>query len=327
MVRVSVIVPCFNEESTIYLLLNAVLGQSFPKEELEVVIADGMSKDQTRNRIDDFKNEHPELIVRVVDNIKQFIPSGLNRAIENSVGEYIVRLDGHSVPARDYIERCVRALEEDKGENVGGVWEIRAGGTSWQARSIAEAAAHPFGVGDALYRYTTQAAYVDTVPFGAFRRDTLIRLGCYDETLLTNEDYELNTRIRQSGGRVWLDPLIRSIYYSRSSFEALAKQYFRYGFWKQRMLRRYPGTMRLRQGLPPLFVLSLLGLLILGFLSPVARILLLIEVMVYLFALLAGGLPIAMRKKDPVLAAGIPGAIIVMHLSWGVGFWMSLLRK
>jgi succinoglycan biosynthesis protein ExoA len=327
MIRVSVIVPCYNEESTIRLLLDAVLNQSFPTEELEVLVADGMSNDGTRGRIEDFQREHPELTVRIVDNVKRQIPSGLNRAIESSVGEFVVRLDAHSAPSREYIDRCICALEEGIGDNVGGVWDIRAGGIGWEARSIAEAAAHPFGVGDALYRYTTQAASVDTVPFGSFRREMLLRLGGFDETLLTNEDYELNTRIRQSGGKVWLDPLIRSTYYSRSSFGELAKQYYRYGYWKQRMLRRYPGSLRLRQALPPLFVLSLIGLLILALFWLMARYLLLFEVMVYLLALLAGGLPIAMRKKDPVLAAGIPGAIALMHLSWGTGFWMSLLRK
>jgi glycosyltransferase involved in cell wall biosynthesis len=327
MMRVSVIVPCYNEEKTIRMLLDAVVHQTFAVEEMEVVLADGMSNDQTRVLIEEFQREHPELAVRVVDNLQRNIPAGLNRAIEAAKGEILVRLDAHSVPARDYIERCVNALEEGKGENVGGVWEIRPGDKGWVARSIAEAAAHPLGVGDALYRYTRQPAYVDTVPFGAYRRETVMRLGKYDEKLLTNEDYELNTRIRQSGGQVWLDPKIRSTYIARSSFGALGKQYYRYGFWKQRMLRRYAETLRLRQALPPLFVLSLAFLLAAGLVWPMARFLLLIEVVVYLTALLAGALPTAVRKKDFGLAVGIPSAIAVMHITWGFGFWISLLRK
>ena len=327
MTSVSVFVPCYNEEKTIRLLLEALHQQTYPLDCLEVVLADGMSGDETRRRIAQFQTEHPQLTVRVVDNPKRNIPAGLNRAIEAARGDILIRMDAHSVPARDYVARCVEALETGKGENVGGVWEIRPGGDGWVARSIAAAAAHPLGVGDALYRYTTQASYVDTVPFGAFRRETLIGQGKYDESLLSNEDYELNTRIRKNGGRIWLDPQIRSVYFARSSFGALARQYFRYGFWKLRMLRRYAETLRPRQALPPLFVLSLIGLLGLGLVLPLARILLLIEVVVYLIALLAGAVPVALRKKDLALVAGVPCAITVMHLSWGSGFLASLLRK
>lgn len=327
MKSVSVIIPCYNEEKTIGLLLDALQGQTYPTARLEVVIADGMSNDQTRDRIAAYCREHPELAVLVVDNPKRVIPAGLNRAIEAASGEVIVRLDAHSIPARDYLERCVQGLESGKGENIGGVWEIRPGGEGWVARSIAAAAAHPLGVGDALYRFTQKAAYVDTVPFGAFYREALLGWGKYDETLLTNEDYELNTRIRLKGGRVWLDPEIRSVYFARSSFGALARQYFRYGFWKSRMLRRYPGTLRLRQALPPLFVLSLLGLAILALFLPLARILLLAEVVVYFLVLLSGTMSIAIRRRDPALLAGIPIAIAIMQVCWGGGFLVSLFRK
>jgi GT2 family glycosyltransferase len=165
------------------------------------------------------------------------------------------------------------------------------------------------------------------VPFGSFRRETLIQAGMFDETLLTNEDYELNVRLRKQGGRIWLDPRIRSGYFARSTLGALAKQYQRYGFWKYRMLQRYPGTLRWRQALPPLFTLSLIGLSLLSLAFPLARILLLLEVMVYFSVLFAGAIPAAVRRKDPLLAVGIPLAICVMHLSWGGGFLWSLVRK
>lgn len=324
---VSIIVPCYNEEATIRLLLEAVARQTWPKEQMEVILSDGMSTDRTRAEVEKFCQELPGLEVRLVDNHKRNIPSGLNRAIEQAQGEFIVRLDAHSVPANDFVQNCLEALQAGKGENVGGVWDIRPGAKSWIARSIAAAAAHPFGVGDALYRYTSQAGYVDTVPFGSFRRETLLKAGLYDETLLTNEDYELNVRLQKQGGRIWLDPRIRSGYFARSTLVALAKQYSRYGFWKYRMLRRYPGTLRWRQALPPLFTLSLIGLGGLSLFMPLARILLLIEVMVYFSLLFAGAIPAAVRRKDSLLAVGIPLAICVMHLSWGGGFLWSLVRK
>jgi glycosyltransferase involved in cell wall biosynthesis len=294
---------------------------------MEVILADGMSSDRTREEVARFQHEHADLRVCLVDNPKRNIPSGLNRAIEAAQGEYVVRLDAHSVPAEDYVTRCLEALQAGKGDNVGGIWQIRPGAKHWIARSIAVAAAHPMGVGDALYRYTSQAAYVDTVPFGAFRRETLQRVGLFDETLLTNEDYELNTRIRKSGGRVWLDPRIRSAYFARSSLGALARQYWRYGYWKWRMLRRYPETLRWRQALPPVFVLGLAGLLLL---SPVwlqARFLLGLVLCAYWIVLFLGSLRPAWKHKDAALLAGVPLAIACMHLSWGSGLIFSLLRK
>ena len=324
---VSIIVPCYNEERTIHLLLDAIYRQTFSKDQMEVVLADGMSTDRTREVVAEYQQAHPDLLIRLADNPRRIIPAGLNCAIQASNGEYLVRLDGHSVPAVDYVERCLDALLAGKGENVGGVWEIRPGGEGWVARSIAVAAAHPLGVGDAFYRYATQAAYVDTVPFGAFRRDTLERAGNFDETLLTNEDYELNTRLRQQGGRVWLDPRIRSGYFARASLGALARQYWRYGYWKLRMLRRYPQTLRWRQALPPLFVMGLVGLALLALVWNLARILLLFGIGLYLIILLAGAVPFALKRKDPALCVGIPLSIATMHLSWGSGFIYSLLRK
>jgi hypothetical protein len=220
----------------------------------------------------------------------------------------------------------VRALDEKRGQNVGGVWEIRPGNDRWIARAIAAAAGHPIGVGDARYRFTDQAGYVDTVPFGAFKRDLLDRIGMFDETLLANEDYEFNARVRQSGGKIWLDPQIRSAYYARSNLRALAKQYWRYGYWKRQMLRRYPETLRWRQALPPLFVL---GLIVLALAAPflrLARWALLGVAALYGLVLLLAGFQLAFRHKDPAMALGVPLAIATMHFSWGAGFLWSLIH-
>jgi len=158
---------------------------------------------------------------------------------------------------------------------------------------------------------------VDTVPFGAFRRELIDRIGLFDETLLANEDYEFNARIRQNGGTVWLNPAIRSIYFARPTFGALARQYFNYGFWKWQMLRRYPETLRWRQALPPLFVLSIIGLFFLGFFSPLFSFLLILELLLYFTILFLA----ALKKK----LLGLPFAIAVMHISWGSGLLWSAL--
>jgi len=326
MPSVSIIIPCLNEQTTIHKLLEAIYAQTFPRSDLEVVIADGMSTDGTRGEIATFADFHPDLHIAVVDNLKHHIAAGLNCALKEAQGELIVRLDGHSMPYPNYIEQCAVDLEDGLGDNVGGVWEILPGSDTWIAQSIAVAAAHPLGVGDAFYRHSGKSALVDTVPFGAFKRELLALVGFFDETLLTNEDYEFNARIRKSGGKIWLDPSIRSIYFARTTLPGLVKQYFRYGYWKWRMLHRYPNTLRWRQGLPPLFVFSLIGFGILGIFLPMILILLAMEIIVYAIAMIASGVQAAIKQKNFSLVLGLPLAIASMHISWGVGFLWSMIK-
>ncbi len=326
MPSVSIIIPCYNEQDTICKLLEAIYAQTFPRIDLEVVIADGLSTDGTRSQIELFSNTHPNLHIAVVDNMPRSIPKALNCALKESKGEIIVRLDAHSMPFPDYIERCVADLQAGLGENVGGMWEIRPGAQSWVAQSIALAAAHPLGVGDALYRHADRAALVDTVPFGAFKRELLALIGFYDESLLTNEDYEFNARIRKSGGKVWLDPFIRSVYFARPTLALLAKQYVRYGYWKWRMLRRYPETLRWRQGLPPVFALSLIGGAVLAVFLPIFRVLLAAEILIYLIALGSAGVQAALKHNKVSLVVGLPIAIATMHIAWGMGFLWSMIK-
>jgi GT2 family glycosyltransferase len=221
----------------------------------------------------------------------------------------------------------VEALEQGLGDNVGGVWEIRPQREGWLARAIAVAAAHPLGVGDARYRYAEQAQAVDTVPFGAYRRELVERIGPYDERLLTNEDYEFNTRIRLAGGVVWLDPAIRSIYFARSTLGDLARQYGRYGYWKARMLRRYPAAIRPRQALPPAFVFSLLAFGLLAAWIPLARWIFVIELASYALILFLAGIQMALKYRDIPLFFGVPLAIATMHFAWGSAFLWSLIAR
>jgi succinoglycan biosynthesis protein ExoA len=322
--KVSIIVPCYNEQSTILSMLKAFHRQTFPRAEMEVVIADGMSTDGTRAAIAAFQQDFPDLEVRVVENLNRFIPSGVNRAIEASRGEILIRFDGHSKPYPDYVANCVAAHQAGRGDNVGGVWEIRPGADTWIATSIAVAASHPLGVGDALYRHAKYAAEVDTVPFGSFRRALIDQVGFFDESLLTNEDYEFNARILKQGGKIWLDPAIRSVYFARSTLRELLRQYWRYGFWKWYMLRRYPDTLRWRQALPPLFVISLIGLALLSMFLPVARLLLAAELLLYFSIMILAGFHAAIQQRKAFLILGVPLSIFAMHISWGSGFLWSM---
>jgi len=320
MAKASIIIPCYNEERTIAKTLAGLCSQTFPVKDMEVIIADGLSTDLTRAEITRYSKSHPELKIIVVDNLRRTIPAGLNSALQQATGEYIVRMDAHSVPANDYVTRCIADLENNLGTNVGGLWKILPGNDSWLARSIARAAATPLGVGDAGYRLGVASGPVDTVPFGAFRRVELLALGGYDENLLANEDYELNTRIRQSGGTVWLDAQIQSSYYARSNVKALASQYWRYGFWKAQMVRKYPKSLRWRQALPPVFVAGLITLVFLAPFHWIFTSLLAVALCLYLFMLLSTGIFLALRSNDLPFIIGIPVAIATMHICWGSGF-------
>jgi len=191
---VSIITPCYREEKTIGRLLEAVRAQTYPVEMMEVVVADGISDDGTLREIELFRRSRPELCVRVLENPDRIIPSALNRAIAASHGEILLRLDGHSLPSSEYVATCVELLQRGKGDMVGGVWRIQPGDGSWQASAIAAAASHPFGVGDAYYRWASSAREVDTLAFWAFRKAWIDRVGLFDETLHSNEDYDFNSR-------------------------------------------------------------------------------------------------------------------------------------
>ena len=324
---VSIIVPCFNEERTIGLLLQAIRDQTAAPETLEVLLADGGSTDGTRQVIDDFARRHPVLRLRRIDNPTRSIPSALNRAIGLARGKVVLRLDAHSIPQPDYVEQCVRVLSQTGAANAGGAWEIHPSAPTWIARSIAAAAGHRLGAGNARYRTSGLAGEVDTVPFGAYPRAWLTRVGAYDESLLTNEDYEYNVRMRQAGGRIWFDPAIRSIYFARSTLGGLARQYARYGFWKARMLRRYPGTLRWRQALPPAFVLAAAVLLLSAPWLRLSLCLLGLQWALYAGAILTAGISQARLRRDAALAAGMPLALGVMHLAWGGAFWWGWLTS
>lgn len=324
---VSVVIPCYNENRTIKVVLEAIQRQTYPAEFIEVVIADALSSDGTRERIAEFQAAHPDMHIKIVDNPQRIIAAGLNIAIGNSNGQVVTRMDAHAIPAADYIEKSLSALDAGLGANVGGVIDVQPGADTWIARAIAVATSHPLGVGDARYRTSSVATEADTVAFGTFSRETFDRIGGYDESLLVNEDYEFNTRIRQSIGKIWIDPGIRAVYYSRADLKSLARQYFTYGFWKLRMLRRYPSTLRWRQALPPLFILGLLMLLLFSTFWFPALILLLSVIALYLGILLIGAVMVARKRKQISHIFGVPLAIMTMHFSWGSGFWWSLFRS
>lgn len=323
--KVAVIIPCFNEAARIEGLLQSLLTQSIPVETLQAIVVDGQSTDGTPAKVQAFAEGHPEFDLQLIENDKRSIPSALNLGIAAARADVVIRLDAHSAPYPDYIQRCLEVLSATGAANVGGVWEIRPGSRSWISRSIAAAAGHWLGAGGARYRVDGEAGEVETVPFGAFQVEWLRRVGPFNERLLTNEDYEYNARILKEGGKVWFDPHIRSVYYARPRFRDLARQYARYGFWKARMLLRHPDTLRFRQAVPPMFVLLLLALAVGGLFSVTARWLVAVQLGAYVFVTMLAGLIEAFTARDDLaLIAGLPLALWTMHFCWGGAFWIGL---
>jgi succinoglycan biosynthesis protein ExoA len=234
-VQVSVIVACRNERKTIHNLLDSICRQSLGGAKIEVLIADGMSDDGTRPILALYRRI--VLPLRVIDNPDRIVSAGLNAAIRAARGEIIIRMDAHSEYAPDYIRRCLEVLAETQADNVGGPALTCADG--YLGRAIAFAYHSRFACGGAKFHDAEYEGYVDTVPYGCWRKSKLERIGMFDENLSRNQDDELNLRIISSGGKIWQSPEIVSWYRPRASLTELFRQYFQYGFWKVSVIRKH----------------------------------------------------------------------------------------
>jgi glycosyltransferase involved in cell wall biosynthesis len=319
---VSVIMPVRNEARYIRESLEAVMSQEYATDQIEVIIADGDSTDGTRALIDaiiaEFEGFGPR--VMVIANPAQHQAAGLNAAIRAAHGAYIVRVDGHTCIPPGYVERCIDGLQATGAWNYGGAQVFSS--DTFPGRIIAAACRSPFAVPSA-FRVGQQAGPVDTVYLGAWPRAAFETVGLFDETMSPNEDYEFNYRLRKAGGTVYFDPTLRSTYYGRDTFPALAGQYFRYGRAKARMLTRHPASGRARQFVAPLFVLAQFGLLL-----PTIRPFALALDAIYL--LLALYFAIGAAFSDGIRWRGVPRIFFsfpCLHIAWGVGFWVGLLTS
>ncbi len=203
---VSVVMPIYNEEKYIGKCIDSLLLQDYPMEKTEWIFVDGCSKDKTLIILDNYKNRYPDLI-KIVNNPQRIVPCAMNIGIKASCGKYIIRLDAHADYAPDYISKCVYYLENTDAENVGGVAETKSNG--FIGNAIAKMLSSKFGVGNSRFRTNGERGYVDTVPFGAFKREIFFKYGGYDERLVRNEDNEINFRIRKNGGKIYLSNDIR----------------------------------------------------------------------------------------------------------------------
>jgi len=316
---VSVVIPARNEGRRIGECLRAVLAQDYPQDRFEVIVADGMSQDDTRSIVAAAAFGDPR--VRVIDNPGRIVPTGMNRAIAAAAGEFIVRVDGHTIIHPDYVARCVETLSRTGADGAGGTMTPIAEGAF--SGAVALATSTPFGVGNSAFHYAREEQESDSVYLGAYPRSAFARFGGYDEQLVRNQDDELNYRIRSRGGRIILNPAIQSSYHPRATARSLFSQYFQYGWWKVRVLSRVPSMISARHVAPSLFVLALAGSIAVSpwrpWLAAVGAAM--------LAAHAAGSLWFCAGRTRGLPArslALVPVATLIIHVAYGLGLLAAL---
>lgn len=320
---VSIILAIRNEDRHIGRCLASILRQNYPSDQIEVLIADGMSRDRTREIIAEIAAKHPMYRVCVLDNPGLAVPKGLNLSLTKSRGEIIVRVDGRTEIAPDYVSQCVALLSASGADNVGGRREPKA--NTRVGRAVALGITLPFGIGGGRYLQSDLPQWTDSVYLGAWRREVFDRVGVFDEEMSRNQDDEFNYRLRKSGGRILASPLVRSTYWCRESLIALGRQYYDFGWWKVRVLQKHPRQMSWRQFVPAGFVASLTFVAMSAPFWGAARVLLAFIVATYLATNLAVSLVSGLRYgwRQALL---LPAVFATLHLSYGIGFLTGLVR-
>jgi len=314
--RVSIIVPCRNERAYVDVFMKSLLAQVLPAGVMiEALIADGMSDDGTREILEQYSREYPR--IQVLLNSGRIVSCGLNQAIALAMGDTIIRMDMHARYAPDYIEQCLKVLDETGADNVGGPARTEARG--YMQEAIAAAYHSPFGCGGARFHDTDYEGYVDTVTFGCWRRGIFDWIGVFDEELTRNQDDEHNLRLTLAGGKIFQSPRIKCWYAPRSSLTALFRQYKQYGYWKVRLIRKHGRPASPRHLVPAAFVGSLLLLGLAAPFSIMAGRVLASVVALYLFCSLLASIQVCGWRRIHLLPM-MPVVLATYHLSYGLGF-------
>ena len=323
---VSVVMPVLNEERHLETAIRRVLDQEYPGE-LEVIVAVGPSADRTREIADALAAADSR--IHVVDNPAARTPSALNLGIGASKHKIIVRVDGHGELTDGYIRRAVELLDETGAANVGGVMDAQ--GTTPFEEAVAVAYTTRLGLGGSAFHLAeSPAAEAETVFLGVFRKEALIAVGGFDESMYRAQDWELNYRLRTNGHKIWFSPELRVTYRPRSTLRALAKQMYETGTWRRELVRRHPETANARYLAPPLAVLGVLGgsvsgllgvvldsrLLRIGFVAPAGYL-----------SVIVGGSLLASRPMSAAARLRLPLVLVATHLAWGTGFLIGRPTK
>ncbi|MBP6084529.1 MAG: glycosyltransferase family 2 protein [Candidatus Planktophila sp.] len=309
---VSVVLPVLNEESHLANAVNSILSQDYAGT-LEIILALGPSKDKTDEIAQRLASSDPR--ITLVDNPSGRTAAGLNAAINKSKNPVIVRVDAHAELQKNYISLAIDVMKSSGAVNVGGI--MGAEGKSRFEKSVAAAMRSSLGVGASRFHTGGEAGFVDTVYLGVFIRSAVIAIGGFDERFIRAQDWELNYRLRQAGGKIFFDPRLHVTYRPRSSVKALAKQYFEYGRWRRVVSRRHQGTINYRYLAPPF---ALIGTALSVILGLVIHQILIIPATIYGVFLIFASLITGKGFVEKLL---LPIVLFTMQMSWGLGFLTS----
>ncbi len=322
--KLSVICPIYNEEKYIGQFLESILQQDYPKDDLEILLVDGMSKDKTRDIISDYSGKYPCL--RLVDNPQQTVPYAMNNGIKSANGKIIIRLDAHAEYPSNYFSVLVKKLNELEGaENVGGVCITLPCNDTVVAVSIAECLSNKFGMGNSYFRVgTKEVMSVDTVPFGCFRKSLFDKIGLYDTDMIRNQDDELNGRIIKNGGKIYLLPDVEIKYYARDKISKVRKMFYQYGLYKPLGNKKLGSPATIRQFFPLLFVVWLVAGLLLSIAFPVIWPLYIGTILLHLVIGAIEGLKSAKKTGSIWCVIWMPYNFLNIHISYGWGYLKGL---
>lgn len=313
--KVTVVVPARNEEGYIGECVDSILKQSYT--DFELIVIDGDSDDRTKAIVEEITERDPR--VRVIDNPDRVIPVGLNRAVREAKGEYLVRVDAHCTIEPDYIEFIIEHLETGRWGGVGGRKD--GVGVTAAGRAVAAVMHSKFGVGNSIYHHGTEIQEVDHIPFGAYPLEVVRELGGWDTELRVNQDFEFDYRVRESGRPILFDPRIRINWVNRQTIKDFYKQYFRYGVGKVPVMFDYPKSVRPRHLAAPALVVNLA---VAAALVPFRPVLSLLLATPYAVALAAASVVTSQRVAGLRAKLLVPAAFVAMHIGWGLGFFRGL---
>lgn len=316
---VSVIIPCRNEEKFIGQCLDSIIAQDYPKDQLKVLVVDGMSEDRTRGIVKEYVKRHQ--FIKILDNSKKITPVALNIGIKQAKGEIVMRMDAHTNYEKDYISKCIKNLKEYKADNVGGIWKIVPRDNTNVGKAIAHSLSHPFGIGNAYYRFASnEARWVDTVPFFCYKKEIFNKIGLFNENLARGQDMEFNLRLKKAGYKTLLVPEIVSYYHARSDLRSFCKHNFSNGLWAIlpfKFTNHMPVSWR--HLVPLAFVSSLIVSAMLGLLIKPFFWLFLVILGIYGLGNLAASLQIAWQERDIRYIFAMPLVFGMLHIGYGLG--------